>query len=64
MVRSSMVEVSANGREVAGLGGGREEGRYEFPGKKKGSRMAGPKKEKKKVRERKKGGGKKKLLTN
>jgi len=29
MVRSSMVEVSANGREVAGLGGGREEGRLE-----------------------------------
>jgi hypothetical protein len=34
--------------------------RYEFPGKKKGSRMAGPKKKKKKVRERKKRSRKKK----
>jgi len=29
MVKSSMVEVNANGREVEGLGGGREEGRLE-----------------------------------
>jgi hypothetical protein len=29
MARSSVVEVSANGREVDGLGGGREESRLE-----------------------------------
>ncbi len=29
MARSSVLEVSANGREVDGLGGGREEGRLE-----------------------------------
>jgi hypothetical protein len=29
MARSSVMEVSTNGREVDGLGGGREEGRLE-----------------------------------
>ncbi len=52
------MEVSTSGREVDGLGGGRQEGRlvegkrvgwrvmYEFPEKKLGSRMAGQKKKK------------------
>jgi hypothetical protein len=64
MARRAPVEVSTNGREggreVDGLGAGREVGwrsRYEFTETKLGSRMAGPKKQG--GGEKKKGPGKK-----